>query len=367
MKKALSILAAASALPLFAQDALFNRDIVVQNGAPGQEYHYVDQQVATTREIHLTRGMGGDDVFLTLPAITQGDDLLIILASPDKQHYLVKSPFGIVGWMRADGTAAAQKQPHIPHENIAALKKLENLPKTLTDESESIPPFVIYYNPDRIAPLTPAQSNEDVWALLEGKFGEDDTVYRLECTRGLSGDPHCGLLTQADIKKRADAEGKGMGLIGTDELIMGETFHFYGFGNIYAAGRLNSHYPYARLLGLSHTLPRYSHTYEQAHVFPVFAPYEYVGLESVADADFALRARETGSDDTIAQVKKGDALTVVLAKPKDCYCPPEAQCEPCGEFTHTLLVKTQDGTLGWVTQNIDSGEHLIRDYVFAGD
>lgn len=337
---------AALAAPLWAGNALFTDALTIAEGKAGQPYLYVGQATHTTGKIALTEKAGAGKVVATIPAT---DDALVLLAPPDKKHYLVKTRFGTTGWVAADA-AFAQSDDMLEDFTASKMKVLENLPENLTSEEEGIPPFVIHYNPERIKPVKPEQSTEGVWKLLEGKFGADDTVYRLECTRGLSADPHCGLLSEEDLKKRADTDGKGLGFIGTDKTFPGETLYFPGDGRIYAAGQLNSAHPYAATFFLK------DNAIQEAR-----SMFHYVGLESVAEKAFALADSPQDGKNTVAEVKAGDALTVLL---RDGLIPPQND----RDARHYLLIKTSDGTIGWVTEEdpLDA-DLLIRDYRFIGD
>lgn len=336
---------AALAAPLWAGNALFTDALTIAEGKAGQPYLYVGQATHTTGKIALTEKPGAGKVVATIPAT---DDALVLLATPDKKHYLVKTRFGTTGWVAADA-AFAQSDEMLEDFGVTKMKALDKLPGELTSEEEGIPPFVIHYNPERIKAVKPEQSTEGVWKLLEGKFGKDDTVYLLECTRGLSADPHCGLLSEEDLKKRADTDGKGLGFIGTDKTFPGETLYFPGDGRIYAAGTLNSPHPYAVTALLKDNAVQ-----EMAPMF------HYVGLESVADKAFAITAQAQGGD-TLAEVKAGDAVTVLL---RDGLIPAQND----SDFREYLLVKTADGIIGWVTEeNPLDADLLIRDYRFIGD
>ncbi|MDO4777104.1 MAG: SH3 domain-containing protein [Cardiobacteriaceae bacterium] len=335
MKTLLVPLALACLLPAFAADALFAESPAVPGAKAGAPYIYLGHGTTARANITLRSALQEGSPVTTIPAQAP---LTILLATPDKAHYLIKSDFGLVGWLAADAKPAADASDS---EDFSTLKKLE-IPRALNETT----PFSLHYQPARINIVNPpVASNEDSWMLLEGRFAANDTIYRLECGPGMSADPYCELLDDADLKQRANGEypmDKGFG---------GETFYFPGNGAIYGDTASNR---------MHRTRSKYRLD-PQGTLSEVAQAYYYVGLSSSATRELALHAKAQADSAVIARVVPGERVEVLLS---DTFL-----SRGDDDYRDYALVKNTAGQLGWLVTDLqenpyDSG---IEDYRFHGD
>ncbi|PAT35680.1 hypothetical protein [Vandammella animalimorsus] len=328
----------AAALPALAQQALFADAIApAAGGSTGKApYLYVGQATTAKAPLALSSQPGKGTPVTTVPAQAP---LTVLLATPDKAHYLVKTSLGLTGWIAADAQPAADSRDS---EDFSQLKKLSPIPEGL--KIEGLPPFALHYNPQRIQPLTPAaQSNEDSYVLLQGQFAANDRNYRLECGPGPSADPYCELLDAADLKQRAD------GQLAAGRMLGGETFYFPGNGTLYSSTHINRHHQ---------TFSKYR-LKDDGQLAEVAQAFYYVGLKSTALAPITLSSQPEGGE-PVARIAKGDKLQVLL---HDAFRPRKED-----DYRDFLLIQASDGSLGWLSVNHLGDEPApIEDYRFMGD
>lgn len=335
MKNIFLILMAFIAMPLAASDAFFHESITVADGVAGQRYFYIGQ-IATARGNLPLADVRSSETGAIVPA---GDAVLVLLADTDN-NYLLRTRFGSIGWLAADAEVLPQDALQ---EDLTKLQALEHLPNAFTAGKAPR----ILYNPERIKALKPEKVWQEQWALLEGRFGTDETIYRLECLP----DPkysRCTLFTQEQLAQRDQGQCPddctqpypGGNFLLTDRI------YFPGNGNIYRAGSLtNIHGGSTSRVDNSRRLSGGIYAYN--YVWTEMDGDEQYSEYYSAAMDFPLHD-EPGSEMVIAQVKAGGKVSVMLYwnDTGHCYCRPDAKCKSC-RTPRYMLIKTPDNILGW--------------------
>lgn len=315
--KTLAALSLAAILPVAHAQNLFADAPVIPDAQNGNPYIYLGHATSASANLTLHSAIDNGSPVTTIPA---NAPLTLLLATPGKTHYLVKTDFGLTGWLAANAAPAPDASDS---EDFSALKTL-HYPEKAGDDTIR---FTLHYQPERIQPVTPANSNEDVTLLLQGRFAASDTVYRLECSPGMSADPYCELLDDNDLKQRANGE------YAMSKAFGGETFYLPGNGTIYGDTASNR---------MHRTRSKYRLD-NSGKLEEIAQPYAYVGLNSRATRELPLRASSEEGSAIIARVASGDSIEVLLS---DAFRPRSEDDLHDFDF---ILVKTGDGTLGWYT------------------
>lgn len=368
MKTCITLAAACAALPLFAQHPLFDRDIAVGDAVGGSGYVYIGQTARTKAHVAPVRILdgkprapAGEDIQTSLPA---GEEVQVILATADKKHYLIKSKDGNVGWLSADAKPVTNGKAK---RDFSRLQRLETLPEALRNaETDTAttgrfgtgnPGLDIRYNPARIRAVEPVQNPGGVWILLKGKFGSDETEYTFACQGGW----HCGLISDAELKAHAADNNPDANAFQAKGRIDGSRFYFPGDGSIYTTNGVTDPdktpcaddlMTYRLNTFTTHGTDGTTHRWPEAEAIPPACKpaYRHVGHEGVMEGDYPLYRTENRADregGIIADVKSGETVTVVLAQ-TDAMNMLTTNYVLTDVTGHYLLIKKQDGTMGWL-------------------
>ena len=302
---ALTLAATANAAPLpLANDIPAGKDGVMT---------HIGKESKTTAPLALTLDPEGGETVATIP---QGGKATVLLHD-GKGHTLVTNHFGLTGW--AQPASSAENNDDFP-----ALEKSE------LREKGGDPIFSLHYLPalgktmhgtynkndeGQLVPYDPKVENSDLTYdhLLDTALKAGGETYHVYCSTGMSDDYGCDFLS----------EGSNLdNIVG----IAGQDFYIPGNGYVYTDFDDS---------GISHYRKRQKWELDGKDVKEIKQPYHYLGI------------------------KAGDKITVVLADAR--YdCPANARIgdknDPICNETR-LLVKTADGTLGWLIVDFDGDNH----------
>ena len=336
---ALTLAATANAAPLpLANDIPAGKDGVMT---------YIGKESKTTAPLALTLDPEGGE---TVAIIPQGGAVTVLLHD-GKGHTLVANHFGLTGW--AQPASSAENNDDFP-----ALEKSE------LREKGSDPIFSLHYLPalgktrhgtynkndeGQLVPYDPKAENSDLTYdhLLDTALKAGGETYHVYCSTGMSDDYGCDFLS----------EGSNLdNIVG----IAGQDFYIPGNGYVY------TDYDDS---GSSHYRKRQKWELDGKDFKEIKQPYHYLGInrayegmnQSTADGldKKATLTLTDASGQKVATLKAGDKITVVLADAR--YdCPANARIgdknDPICNETR-LLVKTADGTLGWLIVDFDGDNH----------
>ena len=336
---ALTLAATANAAPLpLADDVPAGKDGVMT---------YIGKESKTTAPLALTLDPEGGETVATIP---QGGKATVLLHD-GKGHTLVANHFGLTGW--AQPASSAENNDDFP-----ALEKSE------LREKGSDPIFSLHYLPalgktmhgtynkndeGQLVPYDPKAENSDLTYdhLLDTALKAGGETYHVYCSTGMSDDYGCDFLS----------EGSNLdNIVG----IAGQDFYIPGNGYVYTDFDDS---------GISHYRKRQKWELDGKDVKEIKQPYHYLGInsayegmnQSTADGldKKATLTLTDASGQKVATLKAGEKITVVLADAR--YdCPANARIgdknDPICNETR-LLVKTADGTLGWLIVDFDGDNH----------
>ena len=336
---ALTLAATANAAPLpLANDIPAGKDGVMT---------YIGKESKTTAPLALTLDPEGGETVATIP---QGGKATVLLHD-GKGHTLVANHFGLTGW--AQPASSAENNDDFP-----ALEKSE------LREKGSDPIFSLHYLPalgktmhgtynkndeGQLVPYDPKAENSDLTYdhLLDTALKAGGETYHVYCSTGMSDDYGCDFLS----------EGSNLdNIVG----IAGQDFYIPGNGYVYTDFDDS---------GSSHYRKRQKWELDGKDFKEIKQPYHYLGInrayegmnQSTADGldKKATLTLTDASGQKVATLKAGDKITVVLADAR--YdCPANAligeKNDPICNETR-LLVKTADGTLGWLIVDFDGDNH----------
>ena len=336
---ALTLAATANAAPLpLADDIPAGKDGVMT---------YIGKESKTTAPLALTLDPEGGETVATIP---QGGKATVLLHD-GKGHTLVTNHFGLTGW--AQPASSAENNDDFP-----ALEKSE------LREKGGDPIFSLHYLPalgktmhgtynkndeGQLVPYDPKVENSDLTYdhLLDTALKAGGETYHVYCSTGMSDDYGCDFLS----------EGSNLdNIVG----IAGQDFYIPGNGYVYTDFDDS---------GISHYRKRQKWELDGKDFKEIKQLYHYLGIDSAYEgmnqstAD-GLDKKATltltdASGQKVATLKAGDKITVVLADAR--YdCPANARIgdknDPICNETR-LLVKTADGTLGWLIVDFDGDNH----------
>ena len=326
---ALTLAATANAAPLpLANDIPAGKDGVMT---------YIGKESKTTAPLALTLDPEGGETVATIP---QGGKATVLLHD-GKGHTLVTNHFGLTGW--AQPASSAENNDDFP-----ALKKSE------LREKGSDPIFSLHYLPalgktmhgtynkndeGQLVPYDPKAENSDLTYdhLLDTALKAGGETYHVYCSTGMSDDYGCNFLSEGSNLDNT------VGIAGQDFYIPGNGYVYTDFDDS----------------GSSHYNKRQKWELDGKDFKEIKQPYyflgihsAYEGMQSTADGldKKATLTLTDASGQKVATLKAGDKITVVLADAR--YdCPADARigsedypiCQKA-----RVLVKTADGTLGWL-------------------
>lgn len=299
---------------------------------------YIGKESKTTAPLALTlKPEGGATV-----AIIPQDGKVTALISDGKGHTLVANHFGLTGW--AQPATAADDNDDFPAlekselrekggDPIFNLRYLPTLGKATQEtyylddngkQHQGTPPEG---KPEEASPYYEVYDH-----LLDTALKAGGATYRIDCSTGMSDDFYC--LFQPAGAARDDAA-----------ILSGRDYYLPGNGYVYTDYD-NS--------GSSYYRKRQKWALDGKTFKEVAQPYYYLGLDSTYHGNYENKdAPLTLTDDSgkkVATLKAGDKLTLLLAD-AGYDCPEGARIgnenDPiCTEAR--LLIKTTDGTLGWL-------------------
>ena len=307
---------------------------------------YLGKETKTTAPLALTLKPEGGATVALIPA---GGSVTALL-DDGKGHILAANHFGLTGW--AQPATAAAGNDDFPVLEVSAPGK----------DTEETPAFLLHYLPalgkaaqetyyldenGKQHQGTPPEGKPEEASpyyevydhLLDTALKSGGATYRIDCSAGMSDDYHC--LFQREGSARADAPTLG-----------GQDYYLPGNGYVYTdyddSG--SSYYRKRQKWELA------GNTFKE-----VPQPYYYLGLDSAYHGDDnqatgTLDKKATltlmGDDGKkVATLKAGDTFTLLLADARH-DCPADARIGDKNDPICTearLLIKTADGTLGWLT------------------
>ena len=311
---------------------------------------YIGKETKTTAPLALTLDPAGGATVALIPA---GGSVTALL-DDGKGHILAANHFGLTGW--AQPATAAAGNDDFPALAISAPEK----------DTEETPAFLLHYLPalgkaaqetyyldengkrhDGIPPEGKAGEPAAYYAvydhLLDTALKTGGATYHVDCSAGMSDDYACDFYREGSV--RADAP-----------VLAGQDFYIPGNGYVY------TDYDDS---GSSYHRKRQKWVLAGNTFKEVPQPYYYLGLDSAYHGDdnqatgiLDKKATLTlmGDDGKkVATLNAGDTFTLLLADAR--YdCPAGARIGDANDPICTearLLVKTADGTLGWLTVDYD--------------
>ena len=335
---ALTLAATANAAPLpLANDIPAGKDGVMT---------YIGKESKTTAPLALTLDPEGGETVATIP---QGGKATVLLHD-GKGHTLVTNHFGLTGW--AQPASSAENNDDFPAlekselrekggDPIFNLRYLPTLGKATQEtyylddngkQHQGTPPEG---KPEEASPYYEVYDH-----LLDTALKAGGATYRIDCSTGMSDDFYC--LFQPGGAARDDAAA-----------LSGRDYYLPGNGYVY------TDYDDS---GSSYYRKRQKWALDGKTFKEVAQPYYYLGLDSTYHGNYENKdAPLTLTDDSgkkVATLKAGDKLTLLLAD-AGYNCPEGArignESDPiCTEAR--LLIKTADGTLGWLLLDYSKGD-----------
>ena len=299
---------------------------------------YIGKESKTTAPLALTLKPEGG---ATVAIIPQGGKVTALI-SDGKGHTLVANHFGLTGW--AQPASSAENNDDFPAlekselrekggDPIFNLRYLPTLGKATQEtyylddngkQHQGTPPEG---KPEEASPYYEVYDH-----LLDTALKAGGATYRIDCSTGMSDDFYC--LFQPAGAARDDAAA-----------LSGRDYYLPGNGYVY------TDYDDS---GSSYYRKRQKWALDGKIFKEVAQPYYYLGLDSTYHGNYENKdAPLTLTDDSgkkVATLKAGDKLTLLLAD-AGYDCPEGArignESDPiCTEAR--LLIKTADGTLGWL-------------------
>ena len=299
---------------------------------------YIGKESKTTAPLALTLKPEGGATVATIP---QGGKVTALI-SDGKGHTLVANHFGLTGW--AQPATAADDNDDFPAlekselrekggDPIFNLRYLPTLGKATQEtyylddngkQHQGTPPEG---KPEEASPYYEVYDH-----LLDTALKAGGATYRIDCSTGMSDDFYC--LFQPAGAARDDAA-----------ILSGRDYYLPGNGYVY------TDYDDS---GSSYYRKRQKWALDGKTFKEVAQPYYYHGLDSTYHGNYENKdAPLTLTDDSgkkVATLKAGDKLALLLAD-AGYVCPEGARIgnenDPiCTEAR--LLIKTADGTLGWL-------------------
>ena len=311
---------------------------------------YIGKETKTTAPLALTLDPAGGATVALIPAGGQ----ITALLDDGKGHILAANHFGLTGW--AQPAAATDENDDFPALAISAPEK----------DTEETPAFLLHYLPalgkaaqetyyldedgkrhDGIPPAGKAGEPAPYYAvyahLLDTALKAGGATYHVDCSEGMSDDYACDFYREGSA--RTDAP-----------VLAGQDFYIPGNGYVY------TDYDDS---GSSYYRKRQKWVLVGNAFKEVPQPYYYLGLDSAYHGDdnqatgiLDKKATLTlmGDDGKkVGTLNAGDTFTLLLADAR--YdCPAGARIGDANDPICTearLLVKTADGTLGWLTVDYD--------------
>ena len=300
---------------------------------------YLGKETKTTAPLALTLKPEGGATVALIPA---GGSVTALL-DDGKGHILAANHFGLTGW--AQPATAAAGNDDFPVLEVSAPEK----------DTEETPAFLLHYLPvlgkaaqetyyldenGKQHQGTPPEGKPEEASpyyevydhLLDTALKAGGATYRIDCSTGMSDDFYC--LFQPAGAARDDAA-----------TLSGRDYYLPGNGYVY------TDYDDS---GSSYYRKRQKWALDDKTFKEVAQPYYYLGLDSTYHGNYENKdAPLTLTDDSgkkVATLKAGDKLTLLLAD-AGYDCPAGARIgnenDPiCTEAR--LLIKTADGTLGWL-------------------
>ena len=299
---------------------------------------YIGKESKTTAPLALTLKPEGG---ATVAIIPQGGKVTALI-SDGKGHTLVANHFGLTGWAQPATTAddnddfPALEKSELREKGgdpIFNLRYLPTLGKATQEtyylddngkQHQGTPPEG---KPEEASPYYEVYDH-----LLDTALKAGGATYRIDCSTGMSDDFYC--LFQPAGAARDDAA-----------ILSGRDYYLPGNGYVY------TDYDDS---GSSYYRKRQKWALDGKTFKEVAQPYYYLGLDSTYHGNYENKdAPLTLTDNSgkkVATLKAGDKLTLLLAD-AGYDCPANARIgnenDPiCTEAR--LLIKTADGTLGWL-------------------
>lgn len=306
---------------------------------------YIGKESKTTAPLALTLKPEGG---ATVAIIPQGGKATALI-SDGKGHTLVANHFGLTGW--AQPVTAADDNDDFPalekselREGETSLFNLHYLPTLGKATRET------YYldengkqhqgTPPEGKPEEATPYHEVYDHLLDTALKAGGATYRIDCSTGMSDDYYC-------LFQHANAARTGA------PALRGRDYYLPGNGYVY------TDYDDS---GSSYYRKRQKWALDGKAFKEIAQPYYYLGLDSTYHGGYENKnATLTLTDDSgkkVATLKAGDKLTLLLAD-AGYNCPASARIgdENTPICTETrLLIKTADGTLGWLLLDYSKGD-----------
>ncbi len=299
---------------------------------------YIGKESKTTAPLALTLKPEGG---ATVAIIPQGGKVTALI-SDGKGHTLVANHFGLTGWAQPATTAddnddfPALEKSELREKDgdpIFNLRYLPTLGKATQEtyylddngkQHQGTPPEG---KPEEASPYYEVYDH-----LLDTALKAGGATYRIDCSTGMSDDFYC--LFQPAGAARDDAA-----------ILSGRDYYLPGNGYVY------TDYDDS---GSSYYRKRQKWALDGKTFKEVAQPYYYLGLDSTYHGNYENKdAPLTLTDNSgkkVATLKAGDKLTLLLAD-AGYDCPAGARIGDKNDPICTqarLLIKTADGTLGWL-------------------
>lgn len=310
MKKPYLMLLALIGAPLAAQTTNSGRADAFPK-PQGTELQVLEKDIQAELPLTLTRHPDGGDV---VARIAQGESVQIVLT--ESGHYLLKTAFGLTGWLQDDDGGAAD-----------GLDKL----KTRTLDIDGAAAYTLHYNANvakEINRQQPDSEDSDIILhdLLTTPLAKDGKALIVRCSTGVPNDmSYCAFL-------KNDADNDPV-------VLFGNAFHIPANGYVYSDYHDT---------GASYYRHYSKWQWTDGAFREVEQPYRYIGADGIATGMLELRTKADGGN-LAGSVAKGSKVRVILADPHQ-PCPSDfaiadgAICDSA-----TILIRDEKGQTGWTT------------------
>ncbi len=311
-------------------------------------------QTTTTGPISLTFKPDGGATVAVLPKDAKAE----VLMSDEAGHQLLRNDFGLVGWAKAGGEGSDDFNPEqLKKREVKYKGQEEDIFSLWYDGALGQAREGIFHEDDEDKlheGAHPSDSVFDYERILETALKPDGPRFAVLCSSGMSDDYFC-LWLPADAIVGADArKAPGIG---------GQTFYMPGNGFVYAI---------SDSAGSSYTEHhREKWALVDGQFKEVEQPYYYIGRENSVyqgrrgTDDYDIRKKPLTLTDaggkTVATLQPGDQVTLLL-RDNQHKCPKERQINELGLCSEErYLLRTGDGTLGWITVDYNREDAPVID------
>ena len=310
-------------------------------------------KTTTTGPISLTFKPDGGATVAVLPKDAKTE----VLMSDEAGHQLLRNDFGLVGWAQAGGEGSDDFNPEqLKKREVKYRGQEEDTFSLWYDGALGQAREGIYHDGEENLQegAHPTTSELDYERILETALKPDGQRFAVLCSS--TSDDYSCLWLPADALVGADARKA--------PAIGGQTFYMPGNGFVYAI---------SDSAGSSYTEHhREKWALVDGQFNEVEQPYYYIGKENsvyqgLRGTDEAepkkkpLTLTDAGGKKTVATLQPGDQVTLLL-RDNQHKCPKERQINELGLCSEErYLLRTGDGTLGWITVDYNREDAPVID------